>query len=377
MCTLDIPLLTPGAHAAHIMPGLALHLLLFVVTMCNAGCTVTFSKIGCTIVYHGRTIVWGHKYTRTGQWMIPLAENTTPPTTMPTTSPISIKLAANVDTTSSTAKYAQYVHQLLCSPPAATCLLALNKNTELQTTPGLMPALICSHLPQSTATDKGHMRCHRSSTASTHNKHADIILAHAKVDRMFPAHEACAAQDMLCFAALTDATTGTMYTDLIGAFAVRSFKNMIYIFIAYVYDLNAIIVCPMALRTGAFFIAAFTKVIAILHAGNYQQPLNIMDNECSKEVEKHIWADKMMIELVPPHNHHINAAKQAIITFKEHFIAALATVDNICPLQIWDEFLPQVKLTLNLISLSCRNPLISANHQLYGPLTSTRCLLPH
>jgi anti-sigma-K factor RskA len=74
--------------------------------------------------------------------MIPLAENTTTPTTMPTTSPISIKLAANIDATSSAAKYARYVHQLLCSPLAATLLLALDKSTELQTIPGATPALI-------------------------------------------------------------------------------------------------------------------------------------------------------------------------------------------------------------------------------------------
>ncbi len=69
-----------------------------------------------------------------------------------------------------------------------------------------------------------------------------------------------------CFAALADATTGTMFMDLTGAFPVRSFKNKIYIFFAYIYDLNTIIVSPMALRTDASFIAAFTKVFAILHA---------------------------------------------------------------------------------------------------------------
>ncbi len=126
-------------------------------------------------------------------------------------------MAANVDATSSAAKYACYVHQLLCLPPAATLLLALNKSTKLETIPGLTLLLICSHLPKSTATDKGHMGCQRSNTASTCNKHADIILACAKVNRMFPAHEACAVQDMFCFAALADATTGTMYTDLTGA----------------------------------------------------------------------------------------------------------------------------------------------------------------
>ncbi len=201
----------------------------------------------------------------TGLWLIPLAEITTFPTSMPTTSPISIKLAVNVDAPSSATKYARYVHQLLCSPPAATLLLALDKSTELQTIPGLTPALIRSHLPQSTATNKGYMRCHRSNTASTRNKHANVILAQAKVNCMLPTHEACTAQDMFCFATLADTTTCTMYMDLTGAFPVKSFKNMIYIFIACIYDLNAIIVCPRALRTDASFIATFTKVFAILH----------------------------------------------------------------------------------------------------------------
>jgi hypothetical protein len=33
-------------------------------------------------------------------------------------------------------------------------------------------------------------------------------------------------QDMFCFAALADAIKGTMYTDITGAFPVRSFKSM-------------------------------------------------------------------------------------------------------------------------------------------------------
>jgi hypothetical protein len=249
---------------------------------------------------------------------------------------------------------------------AATLLLALDKSTELQTIPGLMPALIHAHLPQSTATNKGHMCHHHSNTASTRNKHADVILARAEVDCMFPAHKACAAQDMFCFAAHADATTGTMYTDLTGAFPVRLFKNMIYIFVAYIYDLNTIIVHPMASCTDTSFIAAFNEVFAILHAWDYQPALNVMDNKCSKAVEKHIHANKMTIQLVPPHIHRVNAAKQAIRTFKEHFVAGLATVNNLCPLQLRDEFLPQVELTLNLISFPCCNPLILANHELYG-----------
>jgi hypothetical protein len=91
-----------------------------------------------------------------------------------------------------------------------------------------------------------------------------------------------------------------------------------------------------------------------------------MDNQCSKAVEQHIRSNKMEIQLVPPQNHRSNAAKRTISTFKEHFVAPLATVNMLCPLQLWDKFLPHVELMLNLLRFSCCNPLISANHKLYG-----------
>jgi hypothetical protein len=206
--------------------------------------------------------------------------------------------------------------------------------------PGLTPALIRAHLPQSTATNKGHMRCHRANMASTRNAHANIMAARADVNSMSPTLEFCSLQEMFFFAALADANTGRMYTDLTRAFPVSSFKNMQYIFVAYIYNLNAIIVQPMLSRANAAMIAAFTEFFAVLQAQDYQPALNVMDNECSKTMEKHIRAIRMNIQLVPPHNHQVNAAEQAIATFKEHFVAALATIDMLCPLQLWDEFLP-------------------------------------
>jgi hypothetical protein len=119
--------------------------------------------------------------------------------------------------------------------------------------------------------------------------------------------------------------------------------------------------------TNSLFIATFSEVFAILRAFNYQPALNVMDNECSKVVKKHIQSNKMDIQLVPPHNHRINAAERAITTFKEHFVATLATVDMLCPLQLWDEYLPQDNLTLNLLRFFRRNLRVSANQELYGP----------
>jgi hypothetical protein len=183
---------------------------------------------------------------------------------------------------------------------------------------------------------------------------------------MFPMQEACAMQDVFGFAALANTNTGTMYTNLTGAFLVQSFKNMQYIFVAYIYNLNAIVIRPMPSQTNASFIAAITKIVTVLRAPDYQLSLNVMDNECSKALKKHIHANKMNIQLVPPHNHRVNAAERAIATFKDHFVATLATVNMLCPLQLWDKFLPQVELTLNFLRFSRCNPSILANTELYG-----------
>jgi hypothetical protein len=197
-------------------------------------------------------------------------------------------MAANVNATSSAAKYTLYVHQLLCSSPAATLLHTFATSTELITIPGHTPALIWSHLPCSTAANKGHMHSHHLHTASTCSNHADIVLALAKVNQMCPPHEACMVQDMFCFAPLADATLSTMYNNITGAFPIQSFKNMQYIFVTYIYNINTIIMQPMPSCTDSLFITTFSEVFVILRARDYQTALNVMDNKCSKAVEKQI-----------------------------------------------------------------------------------------
>jgi hypothetical protein len=75
-----------------------------------------------------------------------------------------------------------------------------------------------------------------------------------------PTEEIYAAHDMFCFAALANLHTGTMYTDLTSAFPVCSFKNMQYVFIAYIYNLNAILVHAMPSKNNAAMILAFSQL---------------------------------------------------------------------------------------------------------------------
>jgi hypothetical protein len=127
---------------------------------------------------------------------------------------------------------------------------------------------------------------------------------------------------------------------------------MQYVFVAYIYDLNAIFVCAMPSKTDGTMIAAFMDLFANCNAHGHSPTLNVMDNECSKAIEVHIRSNHIDIHLVPPHNHQVNAGKRVIATFKEHFIFTLTTVNKNCPQQLWDGFLPRVELTLNLLRFS-------------------------
>jgi hypothetical protein len=62
----------------------------------------------------------------------------------------------------------------------------------------------------------------------------------------------------------------------------------------------------------------------------------------------------------------MNAAKRAIQTYKDAFIAALTTTDKDFPIQLWGKLAPQVQDTLNLLHASRINLSISAYKILNG-----------
>jgi hypothetical protein len=74
----------------------------------------------------------------------------------------------------------------------------------------------------------------------------------------------------------------------------------------------------------------------------------------------------MTYQLVPPHCHRRNAAERAIRTFKEHFVAGLASVDPDFPMHLWDRLLPQAEMSLNLLRTSRLHPQLSAAEHLHG-----------
>ena len=144
------------ARFAHIVPGLASHSLVSVLTLCNAGCKVVINDITCKIHYHGTPVIKCSKCTNTGLRMLPLMEEANQAAgTRPSPIENRTEQVHHEHQSSTRAEIAQFYHQSLFSPPVVTLRKAID-NKQLDSFPGLVPALL-KHLPPSTATAKGHM----------------------------------------------------------------------------------------------------------------------------------------------------------------------------------------------------------------------------
>ncbi len=112
---------------------------------------------------------------------------------------------------------------------------------------------------------------------------------------------------------------------------------------------------------------AYKQQVELLTSKGFKPKLNIMDNQATKHIKMFLTKNDCKLQLVQPHNHRVNAAEQAIQTFKDAFIAALATTDSNFPLQLWDQLTPQIQDTLNLLRASKIDPTKSAYEILNGP----------
>jgi hypothetical protein len=82
--------------------------------------------------------------------------------------------------------------------------------------------------------------------------------------------------------------------------------------------------------------------------GTVKLQVHILDNEASAFFKTEI-RKNYDLQLIPPDMHRCNLSKQAIQTFKNHFISILAGVDPSFPMYLWDRLIPQAVLMLNLL----------------------------
>ena len=174
---------------------------------------------------------------------------------------------------------------------------------------------------------------------------------------------------VFCFGAFTNKVSGVVYNDLTGNFPFMSIDGSVCFFVLYHYKTNTILVKAIANVDDRSIFATYKEIFETLEveAKGYKPKINVMDNQATKYIKKFLTNKECSLQLVEPHNYHVNTVERAIQTFKDTFIAALATTDRDFPLQLWDKLAPQAQDILNLIHALRINPNILAYEALNGP----------
>ena len=112
--------------------------------------------------------------------------------------------------------------------------------------------------------------------------------AQAAEEDMVPDEQACTAEDneMFCYSITTDNNSNIIYNKLAGRFPIEPYTGMNYYFVRYVYKYKYIMVQIMKSRKDADMVFTFKEVHEELKTKGHQPTLHVLDNECSKAVEK-------------------------------------------------------------------------------------------
>jgi hypothetical protein len=131
---------------------------------------------------------------------------------------------------------------------------------------------------------------------------------------------------------------------------------------------NLILQKAFKTKSDCHHIATYYTIMTCLAARGLSVDLQILDNEASSAYKEAItFKLNATFQLVPPDMHCWNQAERVIHTFKNHFLAILASIDAAFQPNLWDLLLPQAELTLNLLWQAMLNPWISAWEFFQGP----------
>ena len=233
------------------------------------------------------------------------------------------------------------------------------ENGHLATWPLLTKANVTKFLPNSQETALGHLDQQRKNTRSTQPRSEE------DQQEQSTAHVYAAIVDL-------PTTRGKIATDQTGRFPTTSSQGSTYVLILYDYDSNAILAEPIKSRNQHEILRAYKKLHLYLTDRGLKPQLQRLDNEASNLLKQEMTRLGVDWQLVPPHTHRRNSAERAIRTWKNHFLAGLASTDPDFPVHLWDRLIPQATTTLNLLRSSRINPRLSAEAQLNGQFDYNR-----
>jgi hypothetical protein len=249
------------------------------------------------------------------------------------------------------------MHAAFGSPCPSTFLRALRRNW-LDAIPRLTSALFSANKPNSVATALGHLDQTRQGLDSTKGKRVIATLPSPDptpnppdasdelptVDPYDP--EGVDTFDDSQSPLLFCRTFAAADIDASGRFPVSSSRRKEYHLLRYFK--GYVHVEPLPSRTQTAYIDAYKRTYAYWTQFGPVPDIVRLDNE-SVELEKYI-KTFAIFQYFPPGNHRANRAEQVMMcTWKNHFIATLATASSIFPLNQWDRLIKQAKITLNCL----------------------------
>ena len=253
-----------------------------------------------------------------------------------------------------------FYHATLFSPVKTTLLKAVKKGY-FRGWPGLNAQAIQRHIHNEEATLKGHMNQTRQGIRSTKRNNQQFDEDSMELPQQEPTNERthfviCAIEEM----------EGRISTDQTGFFPRTSARGMKYVMIFYIYDANYIKGVPIKNRTHKEFLRAYQEVYDELTKKGFKPKLHKLDNEKSVEVLEFVKSQNVTYQLTPPEMHRTNPAEKAVQTWKNHFIAGLASLPQNFPIALWCHLIEQANITLNLLRPCRQNPALSAQAALNG-----------
>ena len=348
---LNLPHLPRSARRCKIVPTLNSGTLISIGQLCDAGCLALFTKSAVHIYHDGLPVLSGTRSGPNQLWQL-----------KPSTDAPAVALAARpsfLPTTTSAADIVAFQHASLGSPVLSTLKQALDRGYVFGF-PGLTSRTLRNHPPFSIATVKGHQDATRKNVQSTRP-----IPSPDPDDTFFPDSDSPNQKTHELYSQIHE-VTGRTYTDLTGAFVVPSSRGNKYVLVLYDYDSNLIMAAPLKTRHASAILNAHKLLLQHLRKAGLKPSLMFLDNECPTILKTYFNDEGIDFQLVPPVQHRRNAAERAIRTWKNHFIAILATADDGFPLHLWDRLIFQANLTLNLLRGSRLNPALSAWAQIFG-----------
>jgi hypothetical protein len=262
------------------------------------------------------------------------------------------------------AKYVQFVHACLRSPPPTTFLRAVSLGylSGPNQFPRLTAKMVRQHMPDSEATAKGHLD--KTPTGQPHANSQSV-----SAQRRLHQHNLYNNIKQLKTTKLTSAfdptsvpRSTTIHIDYTGRLPNRGSSGTICYLIACWGSYTHVV--PVTSLRGPETATAIKAAVEFFRKHDVQLTKIRMDNQLSPEAKQMAIDLDLEWELVLPYQHEPNRAERAIRTAKNHIIAIRAGFHKDCPNTFVDRCLFQAELTLNLLHPFEYDPSLSAHHGL-------------